>query len=78
MKGDANVVIKDQDSEKTLLRLPGKVLSATWLDDDSPLHLSTFKESNDDKACNEMLVIAPSDYEYGRHLTVRVAKIVIE
>lgn len=69
MKGDANVVIKDGDGDKVLFELPGKVVSSVWLDDGSEAHLSEQ---------DGMWALSPADYEYGRHLTVRVAKIVIE
>ena len=69
MKGGANVVIKDGDGDKVLFDLPGKVVSSVWLDDGSEAHLS--KQDG-------MLALSPADYEYGRHLTIRVAKIVVE
>lgn len=69
MKGDANVVINDVSREKTLFNLPGKVASAVWLDDGSHAPIS-IKDG--------MLSLGPSDYEYGKNLTIRVAKIVTE
>ncbi|MBP3396543.1 MAG: alpha-L-fucosidase [Clostridia bacterium] len=71
MRGDGNVVVGnccDRDSAD-VFSLPGKVISATWLDDGSEVTLQQHE--------NEV-ALKPGAYRYGTNLVVRVAKIVIE
>ena len=49
--------------------LPGKVVSATWLDDGSAVNVQQHEGE---------VAVRPGAYRYGTNLVVRVAKMVIE
>ena len=69
MKADLNVALNEDANYIEKFKLQDKIISVTWLDDDS---------SVDFKQDGENVVITTEPFTYGRDLVVRVAKIVCE
>ena len=69
MSADPNVALPTDAENMSKFNLPGKLISACWLDNGAEV---VFRQSG------EEVVLQTVPYTYGRSLVVRVAKLTVQ